>query len=213
MDKPSFLGLPGELRNDIYERMISADSMMILRSAELVHPLAQVSRQIRSEFLPLWTTEAPKTTTKLVAYVLNFDFARLMAFLHTLPEREKDLWILVKIELTNKLNIHHSLLSVWLHFAQTWRRSSPHLVAYAMTLKGDDFSQNAAKRQFRHSGISMCTDYGMILDAFEMAIRRHQSEREGFGSKLRRWGSFSVIRTVASLRRYMESSIQSRLDD
>lgn len=76
---PSFLSLPGENRNNIYEAYID-DCEAVELIGKRVHPpsLAQVSQQVREEFSLMWVdrcTNLPKViTVGAVVFDLNFDW-------------------------------------------------------------------------------------------------------------------------------------------
>lgn len=77
-----FLGLPAEIRNQIYELYCVVEkhptSIAIYDEKLLFPPLAQVSRQIRSEFCSIWSTakiEQDYTYVRSVELtVINLDF-------------------------------------------------------------------------------------------------------------------------------------------
>lgn len=80
------LKLPAELRNRIYEDTLADIKKLGTlhirnRAFSKVPALAQVCRQLRSEFLPLFTEHAPRKATKLVCHVHNFDFDDLLEIL------------------------------------------------------------------------------------------------------------------------------------
>ncbi|KAM3415633.1 hypothetical protein BST61_g9154 [Cercospora zeina] len=63
-----FLNLPGELRNMIYDTIASGTEQLIIRNGKIVeHPLAQVNKQIRLEFSPVFlATLPPSSSTRIV---------------------------------------------------------------------------------------------------------------------------------------------------
>lgn len=73
------LNLPGELRNLIYDMVVADMEDIIIREGVMVqHPLAQVNRQIRSEFRPIFngattTQEKPFRPTKIEWHLRDFD--------------------------------------------------------------------------------------------------------------------------------------------
>lgn len=78
---PSFLSLPGEIRNVIYEDYIdNCEAVELIGNRVRPPPLAQVSRQVRKEFFSLWSdqsTTLPKVfVVKAVVFDLNFQWLR-----------------------------------------------------------------------------------------------------------------------------------------
>lgn len=82
-----FLNLPGELRNIIYDTIASDTEQLVIRNGKIVdHPLAQVNRQIREEFGPIFlgtfslsSNNNPSTKRfapeKIIWQLQNFNFA------------------------------------------------------------------------------------------------------------------------------------------
>lgn len=86
----SLLGLPAELRNEIYDCVAAQPGKIIIREQKIVPPaLARTCRQIRSEFLPLFQASSGYRPTAIKFYVKNLDFCGLTDRLEnfTLPMR------------------------------------------------------------------------------------------------------------------------------
>lgn len=74
----SLLGLPAELRNEIYDCVAAQPGEIIIREGKIVPPaLARTCRQIRSEFLPLFQTSSGCRPTAVKVYVKDLDFCGL----------------------------------------------------------------------------------------------------------------------------------------
>ncbi|KAF2210968.1 hypothetical protein CERZMDRAFT_85871 [Cercospora zeae-maydis SCOH1-5] len=84
-----FLNLPGELRNIIYDCIAWDTEQLVIRNGKIVeHPLAQVNKQIRVEFSPVFLAILPSSSStqivdgtiqrfapeKIIWQLQNFDF-------------------------------------------------------------------------------------------------------------------------------------------
>lgn len=77
MVAPSLLTLPGELRNLVFEQVVSNMDITIREGTIVTPPFAQTCRRLRREFLSFFRASEqnlkPKRTT---IQICNFDFAR-----------------------------------------------------------------------------------------------------------------------------------------
>lgn len=133
-DRPSFMTLPGELRNVVYESVAHSTEEVIVRDGGAVpHSLHQVCRQTRDEFDPVFAAVTLPTAT-IIAKVVDFDFSHLIDFCNTYSgEREVGV-------VRDTLEHGQRQIKVKLHFTkpvtETWRGLRVWLEFYMLSLNG-----------------------------------------------------------------------------
>lgn len=103
------LDLPAEIRNNVYEKVLESQCPYLTWRKDLSCGSAfpRVSKQVRAEFMAAMTLCAPL----IVAYVKNFNFSYIVAFLNRLSDLE--LHSLTRVQSTRK--IHIELVFVGVH--------------------------------------------------------------------------------------------------
>lgn len=125
----TFLDLPGELRNAIYELYLTdyeVDMIAIHKKPSVrCRPpaLSWASRQIRTELLSIWKDSTPKGPNTWKAHTLNvivddFDFRPLRAFLRNPVAgcyRVTDVEVTFRFTDVSKIARHPKMAREWLH--------------------------------------------------------------------------------------------------
>lgn len=129
-----FLRLSQELRDLIYEQVLISSPDLIIKSFNLAnhtiqqHPLSQTSRQLRFEFLPLFTHSAGNNASTIHIHIRDLATSGLDATLkrlalnphHPLPNFCLHFHLTNNLHLTGRKNIHRLILTGGL-YSQTPR--------------------------------------------------------------------------------------------
>lgn len=193
----SLLGLPAELRNEIYDCVAAQPGKIIIREQKIVSPpFARICRQTRSESLPLFQASSGCRPTAIKFYIQNLDFCGLTEQLKsfTLPIRTPrgpriTLTVVLEVDKYEMTVSKEKALSDWCKFYEHARDRLPLVYKYEVRVACEVLGSKQTRpvvcilQQLRDPRE---TSYMRLMNSSSLAERRLQAwlERRGV---LREW--------------------------